>query len=43
MNQIDQVRVSMAVLIQLFVVLTGLDEHNTGGSLCPSSTSQILP
>ena len=43
MNQMGQVRASMAVLIQLFVVLTGLNEHNAGGSPCPSSTSQILP
>ena len=41
MNQTGQVRASMAVLIQLFVVLTGLNKHNTGGSPCSSSTSQI--
>ena len=29
MNQTGQVRATMAVLIQLFVVLTGLNEHNT--------------
>ena len=39
MNQMGQVRVSMAVLIQLFVVLTGLNEHNTGGSPCPKMVS----
>ena len=30
-------------LVQLFLLVTGLNEHNTSGSPCPSSTSQILP
>ena len=29
-NQMGQLRASMAVLLQLFVQLTGLNEHNTG-------------
>ena len=29
-NQMGQIRASTSVLIQLFVLLTGLNEHNTG-------------
>ena len=36
MNQTGQVRASTAVLIQLFVLVTRLNERNTGGSTCPS-------
>ena len=41
-NQMGQIRASTSVLLQLFVLLTGLNEHNTGVSPCPSSISQIL-